>query len=75
MRPGALPISQMILLDLIAPPIGAIIWRLMAGGWAGVAQGDEVSEETRGRQWAEFWAILGVGYFIMFGISIYGWLA
>jgi hypothetical protein len=71
MLPGALPISQIILLDLIVPPIGAVIWRLMAGGWAGVVQGDKVSEETRGRQWTEFWAILGTGYFIMFGATIY----
>lgn len=74
MRPGSLPISQLILLDLIVPPIGAILWRLMAGGWAVGVQGGNVSEETRRRQWFEFFVLLGLAYLLMFGFTIYAWL-
>ncbi len=65
---------QLILLDLIVPPIGAILWRLMAGGWAVGVQAGKVSEETRRRQWFEFWVLLGLGYILLFGFTIYAWL-
>ena len=74
MRPGALPISQIILLDLIAPPIAAILWQVMSRGWAGVVQLGQLSQETKRRQNLGFWAILGLGYFVMFGITIYAYL-
>jgi len=75
-RPGSLPISQIILLDLIVPPIGAILWRFMSGGWAIGVQGGKVSEDTRRRQWFEFWVLLCLAYLLMFGLTIYyAWLA
>jgi hypothetical protein len=67
MRPGSLPISQLILLDLIVPPIIAFLWRFMAGGWAGAVQGAQVTKETRERQSLEFWVILGLTYLVFFG--------
>lgn len=73
-RPGALPIYQQIFLDVFIPPIGAVLWRFMAGGWASTVQGGKVSEVTRRRQSYEFWVILCLGYAIAFGIAIYGWL-
>jgi hypothetical protein len=74
MRPGALPVEQQILVDLIAPPIGALLWRVIAGGWPGARIGD-ASEETRRRRASEFWVILILGYLLMFGISFYTWFA
>jgi hypothetical protein len=71
MRPGALPIQQQILVDLIAPPMGAILWRFVTGGWAGA---QNASEETRRRKSTEFWVVLVLGYILMFGISLYTWL-
>jgi hypothetical protein len=70
MRPGALPIQQQILVDLIAPPVGAFLWRLMAAGRA-VAP----SEEAKRRKSNEFWVVLILGYALMFGISLWTWLA
>ena len=72
MRSGALPIQQQILVDLIAPPVGALLWRFFAGGWAG-GRAEDASEETRRRRASEFWVVLIVGYFMMFGISLYMW--
>jgi hypothetical protein len=74
MRPGAYPISQQILLDLVAPPIIAGAWWLMSGGLAGIIQGGSRSAETKSRQAQEFWALLILFYLIMFGITIYAWL-
>ena len=75
LRPGALPISQMIILDLRLPPIGTCIWWLMSRGWAGLAQGGTVSARTKKRQKWEFWSILAVAYLLMFGITLYGYLS
>jgi hypothetical protein len=74
MRPGALPISQIILLDLIAPPIAALLWQIMSRGWAGVIQLGNVSQETKRRQNLGFWIVLVLGYVVMFGITIYACL-
>ena len=74
MQPGSLPMQQQILVDLIAPPVGAFLWRLMTGGWAG-ARAIDASEETRRRKSNEFWVILLLGYALMFGISLCTWLA
>ena len=73
MRPGALPIQQQILVDLIAPPVGALLWKLMARGRATAP--DEDASETLRRRSNEFWAVLIVGYLLMFGITLYTWLA
>jgi hypothetical protein len=74
MRPGSLPIGQMIALDIVGPPIGTCIWWLIARGWAGAVQGQSVSRTTRKRQKWEFWVILVVAYLLMFGITLYGYL-
>jgi len=72
MRSGALPLYQQILLDVFIPPIGALVWRRMAGGWASGVQGGNVSNKTKRRQSVEFWVLLGLAYMVMFGITIYG---
>ena len=74
MRPGSLPLSQFIVLDLVAPPVAAIVWWLMARGWAGVVQGGKASEETRDRQRTEFWAVLIMSFIVLAGFTIYAWL-
>lgn len=74
MRPDALPNYQIVLLDLIVPPVGAAFWWLMAGGFANLAQGGKPSKEIRQRQAFEFWVVMGLGYVVMFGLSIYYWL-
>jgi hypothetical protein len=74
MRPGAYPIGQTIILDIIVPPIGTFLWLLKARGWAGVVQLGKPSETTKKRQKWEFWIILTAAYVIMFGITAYGFL-
>ena len=74
MRPGVLPIQQQILVDLIAPPVGALLWRLVTGGWAG-ARALGASEEVRRRKSSHFWVVLILGYVLMFGLSLYTWFA
>lgn len=39
MRPVALPISQSILLDLVAPLAISFAWALMSGRWAAIVHG------------------------------------
>jgi hypothetical protein len=72
MRHGAYPLSEQVFIDLIAPPILASIFWLRARGWARFVQSGTVSEETKGRQWLEFKVVLILGYFLMFGFTIYG---
>jgi hypothetical protein len=74
-RPGALPITQMIALDLLVPPIGTCIWWLMSRGWAGLVQGGTISGRTKKRQKWEFWVVLAGAYLLMFGITLYGYLS
>ena len=74
MRPGALPISQLALLDLLAPPVIAGAWWLMSGGLAGIIQGGSKSAETKTRQTRELWALLIMIYLMAFGVTVYAWL-
>jgi hypothetical protein len=64
MRPGVLPISQQLLLDLIVPPVIAIVWRFKASGWARSVQGGKVSKETRDRQRMVFLVVLILSYLV-----------
>jgi hypothetical protein len=70
MRPGAYPLSEQVLVDLIAPSI----FGFRARGRARFVQSGTVSEETKGRQWLEFKVVLILGYVLMFGVTIYGLL-
>jgi hypothetical protein len=74
MSHGGLPIGQLILLDVLVPPIGTCIWWLMARGWAGIVQLGSPSDSTRKRQKWEFFVILVTAYLLMFGITVYGLL-
>jgi hypothetical protein len=66
--------SQLLLLDFIAPPVMAGIWRLMAGGWAMGVQGSKVSDQTKSRQRSGFWALLCFLYVMAFAFTVYDWL-
>jgi hypothetical protein len=74
MRPGALPLSQIVALDVLVPPIGTCLWWLMARGWAMSVQGGNVSETTKKREKREFWLALVIAYVLGFGITIYAYL-
>jgi hypothetical protein len=74
MRPGSLPLSQLVLLDLVMPPVTAFAWRLMAGRWAGAVQSGKPSDETQQRQKMEFWAILIMTFLMGVGFTIYAWM-
>ena len=74
MRSGAIPIGEMILLDVLIPPIGTCVWWLMARGWAGLVQLGQVSDKTKRRQRIEFLSILVAAYIVMFGVTLYGLL-
>ena len=74
MHPGALPLSQLVLVDIIVPPVGALLWRFMAGGWASGVVGGNAGDQVKRRQWFEFWVLLCLGYLLMFGFTVYAWL-
>ena len=74
MRTSPYPLSEQVLVDMIAPPVLASIFWLMAHGWARFVQSENVSEETKGREWLEFKVVLILGWIAMFGVSIYEWL-
>ncbi len=74
LRSMPLPFSEQIMLDLIVPPAGAVAWWLMARGWAGVVQGNNLSQKTKVRQKQELWILLLAAYLLMFGITAYGCL-
>ena len=71
MHKGALPLSQQILLDIVVPPAGTLVWWLMSRGWASAVQGGKVSEATRRRQRRTAIVVLVAVYALMFGITIY----
>jgi len=71
---GALPLSQQILLDLIVPPVITIVWGLMPHGWVRAIRRSEGHGSAKQIPWFEFWLILGLCYFVMFGLTIYAWL-
>ena len=71
MRPGALPLPQIILIDLTAPPVLAGLWWLMARGWAGTVQRGGVNQATKAIQAQAFWAFLVLFYLIFAGCTLY----
>jgi hypothetical protein len=74
MAQGGLSLPQQIALDLFVPPLGTLVWLLMARGWATIVQGGAVTETTRRRQRTQLWIVLVAAYVLMFGITIYGQL-
>ena len=55
---NASPLWQQALFFLLAPPIMALLIRLLSRGWANIVQGSNVSEKTIKRQRLEFWVVL-----------------
>ena len=72
--PGALPLSQQIILDLLFPPVGAAMWWVLSTGWATIVQGGKISDRTRRLRKRMFWALLAGAYVLMFGITLYAHL-
>ncbi len=72
-RNGGLPLWQQGVLDILAPPVGAVLWWCLSGGWVSVAQ--RGSPTARSLRWLNrgFWVILVSLYFLMFGLTIYAW--
>jgi uncharacterized membrane protein len=68
---NGLPLWQQILYSVVAPLIGAVIFRFMARAWAKLLQGEAISEQTRRRQKFEFWMILVFMYVALGSIFIY----
>jgi hypothetical protein len=73
MRPGAAPLSEQLAILIAGPPIMAGLVHIMSRGWARTVQAGNVSERTRRRQKAEFWAMLIAMYLIGFGMAIFAW--
>jgi hypothetical protein len=65
------PLQQQILFDILLPPIAAVAFRILARGWAGLAQGGRISDVTHRRQSREFWIILIVLYLFAATTFIY----
>ena len=68
---GASPLWQQLLFFVLAPPIAAMAFSIMARGWANVVQSGDVSETTRKRQKLEFWVMLCFMYVMLFCIFLY----
>jgi hypothetical protein len=51
--------------------MGAFLWWMMTGGWAGVIQGENISQETKRRQLQECLVLMGAAYVLMFGLTVY----
>ena len=67
----AAPLGEQIATLIVAPPIIAVLVRIMSHGWAMLVQGGNVSETTRKRQNWQFWMLLWGGYIIMTGLFVY----
>jgi hypothetical protein len=62
---NASPLWQQALFFLLAPPIMALLIRLLSRGWANIVQGSNVSEKTIKRQRLEFWVVLCFMYVML----------
>ena len=71
MRPGAAPLIDQLILDIVGPPIMAALWWLGSRGLGLTIQGGTVSERTKQRQKKEFWVLLLLMYVLAFGLTIY----
>ncbi len=65
---------QQALFFVLAPPIMALLIRVLSRGWAKIVQGGNVSEKTLKRQRLEFWVVLCFMYVMLFCIFVYGHL-
>ena len=69
-----MPLLGQVVLDLVAPPIGASLWWLYSRGFAGLAYRGDVSETIKKRQNKLFFVVLALLYLVMFGVTLYGHL-
>jgi hypothetical protein len=70
----ASPLWQQALFFVLAPPIMALLIRVLSRGWANIVQGGNVSARTAKRQKLEFWGVLCFMYVMLFCIFVYGYL-
>jgi hypothetical protein len=74
MRHQAAPLWQLIMSLIVGPPIMALLWRLLSGGFAAAVQGGTRSETTIRRQRKEFWILLIVLYVTGIAVATYAWV-
>jgi hypothetical protein len=72
--PGALPIGQLIALDLLFPPVGAAMWWMMSRTLASVFQGGNVTQRSKKLLNRSFLVVLAAAYLLMFGITAFAYL-
>ncbi|HVB32762.1 MAG TPA: hypothetical protein VNJ52_00100 [Patescibacteria group bacterium] len=68
------PLWQEVLFALMVPPIMAMLFAVLARGWAGAVAGvlgRRVSETTRKEQAWEFWLVLWGTYAAELGMFVY----
>ena len=68
----ALPLWQIICLDLVVPPVGTALWWLMSRGFASAVQGGAATSSTKRRQRMEFWILLISTYAVAFAVTVWG---
>lgn len=68
----ALPLWQIVCLDVFAPPIGTALWWLMSRGFASAVQGGQVKDNVKRRQRVEFFVLLIAAYVVAIGMTIWG---
>jgi hypothetical protein len=72
LRHAPLPLYQMLLIDIFAPPIGTGIWWLMVRGLrSNLGTSDDVAVEGWTKSIGRF--ILIAAYAIFFGVTIYAY--
>jgi hypothetical protein len=71
---GASPLWEQVVFFIFAPPLMALLIRVLSHGWASIVQSGKVSEATRKRQRVEFWVVLSFMYVMVFVIFVYAHL-
>ena len=72
-RPGAAPLWNQLVTDLLAPPVLAVLWWILSRGWAASVQGGSISQTTRRRQAVGFWLVLALAFAAMISVTLYGY--
>lgn len=71
-RPGALPIGEQVLLDLLVPPAVTAIWWLLAGGWSALLGTSDSSAVMSWKKPAT-WMVLAICYVVAFSVTLCGY--
>jgi len=71
--PDALPLREVVALDVLFPPIGAAIWWVMSRSLGAVIQAGSPTERSRKFVNRGFWIVLAAAYLIMFGVTAFAY--